>query len=327
MESGMLTPPKIKIPVNFNKDAQASLINAAMTVPFDYVQIAQDPLQKYSKNEITEHWIEYMENPPDVEFEPYENKKIPFSKDEDFILLTYIKNKDEIELQNFLQKFKHVIKPFRSLRSIEHRIEELSEMNEDEIQSLKMKFLEKVENEYSFYLSTLSKKNGSIYSRYRCNKKDVECVCDENVEKEIQNLQSNIQLFSSSLIPSDCLAILRTDNFEYQMKKESILIGRGTNDFDVDVDLSLGNLCSCTHTSRNQAILTFMEDCNFYLENIGSRSFRVNGKILKNGDKCILKEGALLDFMDSLFVFIPNLSIIDEIKKAYENPAPTRSKK
>ena len=141
----MLTPPKIKIPVNFNKDAQASLINAAMTVPFDYVQIAQDPLQKYSKNEITEHWIEYMENPPDVEFEPYENKKIPFSKDEDFILLTYIKNKDEIELQNFLQKFKHVIKPFRSLRSIEHRIEELSEMNEDEIQSLKMKFLEKVE--------------------------------------------------------------------------------------------------------------------------------------------------------------------------------------
>lgn len=327
MEEKTLAPPEVKIPVRFGREAQEALINAAMNVPFDYLQVAQDPLQRYSKHELAEQWAECMANPPDARFEPRENRLIPFSRDEDFVLLTYIRHRDSVQLCDFVRKFRHVFKPMRSQRTIEKRVAELSAMGEEEVQALKAQFLEKVESEYSFYLSTLSKKNASVYSRYRCGKKDAECVCDESVNEEIQKLQSSIHIFSSPSIPYDCLAILRTDKFEYQMKKEAVLIGRGTNDTEVDIDLSFGDLCSCTHNSRNQAILTFMEDCNFYLENIGSRTLRVNGKILKNGDKCLLKEGALLDFMDTCFIFFPNMPLVEEIRTAYESPSPAKPKK
>ncbi|KAH0791291.1 microspherule protein 1-like isoform X1 [Histomonas meleagridis] len=316
-----LAPPEIIIPINFDNESKKSLIISAMSVPFDYLQVSMSPLYKYSKGELRSFWLQYLHTPPEILFEPDNIPTVPFTQDEDFALLTYIRNENEISFPDFMNKFGFVFKPCRSMKSIIDRLNEIRNLDPSEFLN---EYVQKVTNEYKFHLSTVNTKNASFYGHNRCIPNNVNIEYEkEKVDAEINMLESNLQIFSSSM--KDCLAILRGENFEYRMCRESVMIGRGTADFDVDVDLTSAGLTSCTHVSRNQALLSFMDDFNFYLENIGNRQFRVNGKLIPCGCSCILKPGAILDFMDALLIFIPNMKFISDLKTACEN-AGTQNK-
>jgi hypothetical protein len=75
-----------------------------------------------------------------------------------------------------------------------------------------------------------------------------------------------------------------------------------------------------------QVILAFVEDCNFYLENVGNRVFRVNGVVVEAGQICQLPAGALLDFSGTLLMFIPNETLVRDIRTVLEGP-PSGSKR
>ena len=67
-----------------------------------------------------------------------------------------------------------------------------------------------------------------------------------------------------------------------------------------------------------------IRDCNFYIENIGTRLFRVNGVQVLPGNMAKIPPFAILDFSDTMFLFIPNLKFVENVKKAmnakYYNP-------
>jgi hypothetical protein len=123
------------------------------------------------------------------------------------------------------------------------------------------------------------------------------------------------------------LAIFRSERNQYFMRREAVLIGRGTLDHDVDIDLTFESDRTCTHISRMQAIVSFLEDNRFYLENVGHRVLRVNGVTIEPGQMCQLPSGALLDFSGTLLIFIANEAFAKEIHGAVDGTGSSSSKK
>jgi hypothetical protein len=110
------------------------------------------------------------------------------------------------------------------------------------------------------------------------------------------------------------------------MYREDVMIGHGRIDCDVDISLKFETHRTWTQFSRMQAILVFVEDCNFYLENVANRIFRVNGIAVEAGQIRQLPASALLDFSWMLLIFIPNRTFVRESRTALEG-TPSGSKK
>ena len=103
------------------------------------------------------------------------------------------------------------------------------------------------------------------------------------------------------------------------MNRQAILLGRASSLAEVDIDISTNDDNSCVHISRRQAIISFLDDCNFYIENIGKRTFRVNGVLIKPDQMARIPSFAILDFSGVLFMFIPNKRLIEEISQMQVN--------
>lgn len=149
---------------------------------------------------------------------------------------------------------------------------------------------------------------------------------DQSISSEIESLNQDLTAMASKFKPSD-LAILRSESQIFSMRREVVMIGRPSPGHDVDIDLSFESDKTCTHISRFQAILSFLEDFQFYIENVGQRPFRINGALIYPGAMAIIPAGAILDFAGTLLLFIPNIVFIETIKRAVQELASARPKK
>ena len=234
-----------------------------------------------------------------------------FDLEEDFILLTYLRFNNDISLSDYLNDFP--LKPYHSLSSIEKRLNELEHMSEEQKISLIKSISERIAKEQ---LLSDSFSNSEIHPP--CISHFYERFPTTTATNDaIHSLSSHFNLIIDGIFDIGELAVLRSENFLYHMKRESVLIGRRTHENPVDIDLNYEIPPNCSHISRKQAILSFAPDFEFYIQNIGLSSFRVNGIIIESQTICKLQIGALLDFADVLLMFIPNVQFINELKQSH----------
>ena len=321
-----ILPPPTTVSVPFDRDSEISLIINSMFVEFSEIQASSSPLEKYSLNELESQFKEYLINPPkiseiEVDRDLKRFYKDDFNSDEDFVLLSFINSKEE-NFEEYLKDWLYLFRPNRSIDELRKRLDEIKEWSNEQIDQFYDDYSVQILNEKLFADSTLPSCDKPIlYTHSRCSYDPVEKIQQsEEIDNEISILTPQVQCFLKDPKFDNCLAILRSEKLEFQMRSEAIMIGRGSADQIVDVELNFVSEKPCVHISRNQAIISFLEDCNFYIENCGNRAFRVNGIIIPVGGMAILPPNALLDFSDSLLIFIPNTKFVQEIKHAMENP-------
>jgi hypothetical protein len=113
--------------------------------------------------------------------------------------------------------------------------------------------------------------------------------------REIGGFLSGLQdlAFCNEQLKKTVLAILRRVRNPYLMHREAVLIGCGTIDHDMDICLVFETHRICTNISRMQPILTFVKDCNCYLDKVGNRVFRVTGVVTEAREICQPSGGPL----------------------------------
>lgn len=107
------------------------------------------------------------------------------------------------------------------------------------------------------------------------------------------------------------LAVLYGHRSRHFIKKPEVLLGRGTKDFKVDIDL--GREACANKISRRQATLKMEIDGSFLLKNHGKCPTFVNGKEVQPGHNVNLISGCLIEMGRITFVFETNRTL----RKAY----------
>lgn len=307
--------------------SQQNLILGSLSGEFIDAQLNFPTLERYSQAQLKNEFKKILQEPPN-EIPSKIPVQIPFTADEDIILYAYIRNNENKTVDDLIQQFNSFFFPCRSKSEIENRIKELSE-SQNGVDSIIEDLVNQIITEDVFYLSASEqtdemkklKLTPSSFVKSRCQYQTHKPHCILNdIESEMEKLVKSLPLLVDSCCTRNDLAILRSENTTFYMRREAILFGRQSDVYDVDVDLSFDDERTCPHISNLAAVLFFREDLNFYIENIAFSKFRVNGVKLETNDVCRIKEGDILDFSGKLMMFLPNKSLIAELKAYMDNP-------
>ncbi|XP_041017640.1 uncharacterized protein LOC121259902 isoform X1 [Juglans microcarpa x Juglans regia] len=118
------------------------------------------------------------------------------------------------------------------------------------------------------------------------------------------------------------LAIMYGRHLKHYIRKTEVILGRATNDFEVDIDLGREGLAN--KVSRRQALIKMEEDGSFFLKNLGKSSIFLNGKEVSRGQLLRLNTGSLIEIREMAFVFEMNHKsvrryLVDLAKRSQEN--------
>jgi hypothetical protein len=304
----------------------AKIITATMAMPLSQAQLIIPGLEKYTLFDIEESFKKCLKIAPPttkiIEDLPFEDL---FTLEEDFLLLSSVRFNYDINV--LLSKYGSSFHQVRSKTSLLKRREQLKAMKPEEKERIIDDMTKMIIAEDAYFLST---ENTSEMEEERVKPEDfihLRCSYEaeekrkpaEHINGEIDKLMKVSKIIAGSCVTKNDrfseLATLRGANVYYSIKREAVLIGRATSFADIDIDLAFEGEKSCLHVSRRQAILYFLYDCNFYIENVGNRPFRVNGFLINPGKTCRVSPFAILDFSGILLMFIPNEKFIDEIRK------------
>lgn len=134
----------------------------------------------------------------------------------------------------------------------------------------------------------------------------------EDARKTIVRLEQAADAYvQRSIAAQGALAVLYGRRSRHFIKKPEVLLGRGTEDFKVDIDL--GREARANKISRRQATLKMEIDGSFLLKNHGKCPTFVNGKELLPGHNVNLISGCLIEMGRITFVFETNRTL----RKAY----------
>lgn len=320
-----------------NQAQEALYFGILSCIPMNMLQLIP-PLQNYSYHEIEFYLRDFLKNPPIIHIDSnYENLKkleIPFDVEEDLAIITMIRTNTGPFSIEFIKKFSFIFKPIRTIQQIKERFEQLQTLSPQEIDAIYDEFTKKTYQEYLSFKSLQKKKSNCLQPHFLYDictfsrETPPQIMVLPEIDSEIDHLSSNRNVYLKNHFCSNDLAILRTEKFEFIMKQTSIIIGKNTDTTIVDIDLNFLIQPGCQHISKRQAILSFQEfndDYCFVLENIGKRSFRVNGSLIPQGKACILQSGSIIDFSDILFMFISNDELIDRIKQTIRHQEMAKS--
>ncbi|KAJ6218300.1 hypothetical protein RDWZM_009457 [Blomia tropicalis] len=139
---------------------------------------------------------------------------------------------------------------------------------------------------------------------------------------EIRMLENEIPKFQcmldsiTGIAPSDfdnqTYAVLRGRLVRYLMRSKEITIGRTTQDFTVDVDLSLEG--PSTKISRLQAIISLQQTGEFLMYNTGKRPIYIDSKPLLTDTSFQINHNSLIEFSSLKFMFLVNLELISKMR-------------
>ncbi|KAF8012581.1 hypothetical protein BT93_I0676 [Corymbia citriodora subsp. variegata] len=88
------------------------------------------------------------------------------------------------------------------------------------------------------------------------------------------------------------LAILYGQNSKHYIRKDEVVLGRETEDFQVDIDLGRGGT---NKISRRQALIKLERDGTFILKNLGKSLIYVNGTAVPGGNHIHLTTNCLIE--------------------------------
>ncbi|KAJ0039529.1 hypothetical protein Pint_28349 [Pistacia integerrima] len=97
------------------------------------------------------------------------------------------------------------------------------------------------------------------------------------------------------------LALLYGRHLKQYIKETEVILGRATDDVDVDIDL--GREGRANKISRRQALIKMEEDGSFILRNLGRSSIFLNGKEITTGQGFSLSPSTLIQITELSFMF------------------------
>lgn len=113
-----------------------------------------------------------------------------------------------------------------------------------------------------------------------------------------QGARSSLQRAMTS---RGALGILYGRRLRHFIRKPEVLLGRSTDDIDVDIDLRKEGRAN--KISRRQAIIKMEADGSFFLKNLGKSAVSVNGMIVATGQLVNLSPSCLIEVKGMSFVF------------------------
>ena len=318
----------------FPDDIVQLVLEGSFCVPFSQMQFYDPKLIDYTNAQLRTIF-EYLFDGKQkitsnnkIDIEKFNQKpKIPFTIEEQVMILTFLRLFPNADPKNILNEFGDYFVPCRSLNEIVLKTEQMKSLTDEEKEKILDQYAHDITDESLFGLSTLTEPTQELVNVQLRPSDFLQCRCTyhphEEMSIDVDKLETEIvplldispHLWADEMTEHD-LAILRSDTMKWYMRREAILIGRGSIDFDVDVDLSNFGEKACVHISRHQAILSFLMDYNFYIQNIGNRIFRVNGAPIYPGQMGRLPENAILDFSGILMIFYPNKQLIADLKES-----------
>lgn len=138
-------------------------------------------------------------------------------------------------------------------------------------------------------------------------KKDPSYQFDETKRTIIRLEQGARSCLQRAMTSQEALAILYGRHLRHYIRKPEVLLGRSTDDIDVDIDLSKEGRAN--KISRRQAIIKMEADGSFFLKNLGKSSVSVNGVEIASGQ--------LLNLSTNCLIEIRGMSLVFEINQHY----------
>ncbi|XP_021908302.1 uncharacterized protein LOC110822479 [Carica papaya] len=125
---------------------------------------------------------------------------------------------------------------------------------------------------------------------------------NEDTKRTIIRLEQSARSSMQRAIASQgALAVLYGRHSKHYIKKSEVILGRATNDFDVDIDL--GKEGRPNRISRRQAIIKMDDEGSFFLKNLSKILVCINGKDVSNGEITPLTNNCLIEIRGMGFVF------------------------
>ncbi|KAG6773889.1 hypothetical protein POTOM_021230 [Populus tomentosa] len=146
---------------------------------------------------------------------------------------------------------------------------------------------------------------------------------NEDAMRAIIRLEQCAQSSMQRAIASrGALAVLYGRHLKHYIKDTEVMLGRATEDMDVDIDL--GREGPANKISRRQALIKMEGDGSFFLKNLGKNPMFLNGKELASGQRMGLRSSSLIEIREMAFVFEVNSKsvkrhLVSVIKNQEEN--------
>ncbi|XP_068343958.1 uncharacterized protein [Pyrus communis] len=128
---------------------------------------------------------------------------------------------------------------------------------------------------------------------------------NEDSKRKIMRLEQCARSsMQRTLASKGALAILYGNQIKEYIKKTEVIIGRSTEDNEVDIDL--GKEGRHKKISRRQAFIKMEGDGSFSLKNLGKSSIFLNGEEVASGQRVSLSSSNLIEIRDMYFNFETN---------------------
>lgn len=315
-----ITPPNLLRGKEFDDKSILSIILGFLVGNPKYVQTTVNGLEKYTMNEILRKWEEFIKQSIEItEIHDLMPNKVKFSIEEDFEILNYLKNNNNIkDFHDLIAKCPSIY-PHRSIEEIKQHVEYIKSLSDEQKMSIYQQMAKIILNEKLMAESTNSN-DISRASLHQYIEEPLIVQNDETLTKEINSLQESISIYADLSFTKNEIAMLRTESLKFTFTKSRNIIGKSFDNHLVDVDLNLFGT-NLSNISRIQAVISLLEDMNFYFENVGSGITRVNGKVIPKGKVCILRDGYLIDINTNLFLFFINKNAVRAIENEYSKRA------
>jgi len=139
----------------------------------------------------------------------------------------------------------------------------------------------------------------------------------EDSKRKIRRLEQCAQSSLQRAIASQgALAILYGRRLKYFIRETEVILGRSTEEIDVDIDL--GKEGRANKISRRQALIKMETDGSFFLKNLGKSSISVNGNAVATGQSTGLTSSCLIEIKGMSFIFEMNHKCV---KRCLDNVA------
>ena len=315
-----------QIPIGkFSRKEDENLITASLLMPFDDIHASYDIEESNSmqqvqktKNEIQTRFKELLRSPPNFKIEKLSPKtKLDFTLEEDFFIYTYASKYSDQDLPTILKLFKDKFYPIRTEEDIRRRIEEIKSNTPEQNDEIVANFARQILHEKLISESYENKTKSPTKEQQKCLKL-IEDTPPFTHDSEIDHIYAFKDVIAQCKFTNHELAALISETCFVKMMRSRMTIGYSHQFYDTDFDLRLASNSDCCHISKKQAIISFLPDGNFYIENIGSAIFRVNGVIVPPKKSATLPDLALLDFCDQLYIFVPNTELTTKIFNSYQ---------
>lgn len=124
----------------------------------------------------------------------------------------------------------------------------------------------------------------------------------EDAKRTIIRLEQCAQsCLQRSMTSQGALAVFYGRHLRHYIRKTEVVLGRSTDDFDVDIDLRKEGRAN--RISRRQAIVKMEANGSFYLKNLGKSLISVNGKLVATGQLICLGTSCLIEIRGMSFLF------------------------